>query len=412
MNKVELLAPAGNLIKLKYAIRYGADAVYLAGEVFGLRAKAQNFTFEEMKEGIEFAHQHEAKVYLTLNIIPHDEDIDRLEEYILKVKALAFDAVIVSDPGVLMFVKEHWPSVEIHISTQANNTNYASAKFWHQQGASRIILARDLSIDEIVDINQKIPETLETEMFVHGAMCISYSGRCLLSNFMANRDSNRGACAQPCRWQYSLVEKTREDEYFPVYEDERGTHIMNSKDLCLIEKIPRLIESGVSSLKIEGRMKSLFYVSSVVRIYRKAIDEYYKLPEAYSYQKEWFDELEKVSHRKYTEAFYDGQPDESSQVYEDSRYIRNYDFVGVVKAYDPETKIATVEQRNRFFKGDTVEIIGPEYYYHSQTVEYLKNDAGESIDVAPHPQQILKIKMTKPVKKHYLLRKERNDQHE
>lgn len=409
MNKIELLAPAGNLTKLKYAILYGADAVYLGGQVFGLRAKAQNFTIEEMEAGIDFAHKRGKRVFLTLNIIPHNSDLNKLENYLKKVSQLDFDAVIVSDPGIMSFVKQHWPTVDIHLSTQANNTNYASANFWHDQGVKRIILARELSIAEIRELREKTDNTLELEAFVHGAMCISYSGRCLLSNYMANRDSNRGACAQPCRWNYSVMEQTRPGEYFPVVEDERGTYIYNSKDLCLINHIPELITSGLSSLKIEGRMKSLYYVANVVRAYREAIDQYYKDKEHYAFKKEWLLELEKSSHRQYTEGFYFGKPGEDGQVYKTSSYIRKYDFTGIVLDYDEATKMATVEQRNRMFVGDEIEIIGPDYFEHTQVIETMYNDEGEAIDVAPHPQQILKIKMDQPVKKYFILRKRRDD---
>lgn len=409
MNKVELLAPAGSLEKLKYAVFYGADAVYLGGEIFGLRASSKNFTYEEMKKGIAYAHKHGVKVYLTLNIIPHNSDMNKLEDYIKDIKDFGFDAVIVSDPGILMMVKEFWPSIEIHLSTQANNTNYVSAKFWHAQGVSRVILARELSLEEIKEIKDKIPETLEIEMFVHGAMCISYSGRCLLSNYMAGRDANRGACAQPCRWEYSLMEKTREGEYFPVYEDESGTHIFNSRDLNLIHKIPELIESGVSSLKIEGRMKSMYYVANIIRTYREAIDRYYADKEEYTFDEELMDNLRKSSHRKYTEGFYEGQPGAEGQVYESSAYIREYDFVGIVMAYDEETQIATVEQRNRVFKGDTIEIIGPDYKGFTQVIDYLCDESDEPIDVAPHPQQIMKIKMDQPVEEMFILRKKRDE---
>ena len=408
MNKVELLAPAGSLEKLKYAVFYGADAVYLGGEIFGLRASSKNFSYKEMQMGIEYAHKRGVKVYLTLNIIPHNSDMHQLEAYIKGIKGFGFDAVIVSDPGILMIVKEFWPCVEIHLSTQANNTNYVSAKFWHQQGVSRVILARELSLAEIKEIKDRIPETLEIEMFVHGAMCISYSGRCLLSNYMADRDANRGACAQPCRWEYSLMEKTREGEYFPVYEDERGTHIFNSRDLNLIHKIPELIESGVSSLKIEGRMKSMYYVANIVRTYREAIDGYYNNKDDYRFDLELMGNLRKSSHRKYTEGFYEGQPGAEGQVYDSSAYIREYDFIGIVMSYDEKTQIATVEQRNRLFKGDTVEIIGPDYKGFTQTIDYLGDEAGEPIDVAPHPQQIMKIKMDQPVEKMFILRKKRD----
>lgn len=315
MKRVELLAPAGDLEKLKYAIIYGADAVYIGGQVFGLRAAAKNFSFEEMKEGIEFAHARGKRVFLVLNIIPHNEDIHYLEQYIEQIKDLGLDAVILSDPGTFMFVKQYAPELEVHLSTQANNTNYMSANFWHAQGVKRVILARELSFDEISEIRAKTPPTLELESFVHGAMCISYSGRCLMSNYMAGRDANRGACAQPCRWEYNLVEKTRPGEYFPVEETEDGTFFFNSKDLCMIQSVPDLIKSGLDSLKIEGRMKTIYYVASIVRAYREAIDTFYKDPENYVYNPEWFEEIQKVSHREFTSGFYDHKPTHEDQLY-------------------------------------------------------------------------------------------------
>ncbi len=292
MNKIELLAPAGDLQKLKFAIIYGADAVYIGGQIFGLRAAARNFTYDQMKEGVEFAHARGKKVFLVMNIIPHNEDLDALETYIEEVKSIGFDAIILSDPGTLMFVKEHMPDMEVHLSTQANNTNYMSAKFWQSQGVKRVILARELSLKEIKDTTEKVPD-LEFEAFMHGAMCISYSGRCLLSNYMVNKDANRGECKHACRWEYVLMEKKRDGEFYPVVEDETGTYFFNSKDLCMIENIPDLIESGLASLKIEGRMKSLYYVANIVRVYRKAIDEYYKDPENFKYDPQWLEENRK-----------------------------------------------------------------------------------------------------------------------
>jgi len=330
MNKVELLAPAGDLQKLKFAIIYGADAVYIGGQIFGMRDKAKNFSYEDMKEGVEFAHERGKKVYITLNIIPHNDDLIHLEEYLEKIKDIGFDAVIVSDPGTLMYIKEFAPDLEVHLSTQANNTNYMSAKFWHNQGISRVILARELSFEEIKDISDKTPETLELEAFVHGAMCISYSGRCLLSNYMTDRDANRGQCAHACRWKYKLVEEKRPDEAYPVVETEEGTFFFNSKDLCMIEFIPELIQSGLSSLKIEGRMKSVYYVANIVRVYREAIDLYYSNPEKFKYNPEWLTEIQKASHRKFTTGFYYNKPTEEDQLYTSSSYDRYYNFTGIV----------------------------------------------------------------------------------
>jgi len=406
MKRVELLAPAGDLEKLKYAIIYGADAVYIGGQVFGLRAAAKNFSLEDMKEGIAFAHAHEKKVFLVLNIIPHNEDIHYLEQYIEQIKDLGLDAVILSDPGTFMFVKQYAPNLEVHLSTQANNTNFMSANFWHNQGVKRVILARELSFDEISEIRSKTPMTLELESFVHGAMCISYSGRCLMSNYMAGRDANRGACAQPCRWEYNLVEKTRPGEYFPVEETEDGTFFFNSKDLCMIQSIPELIKSGLDSLKIEGRMKTIYYVASVVRAYRKAIDEFYKDPENYQYNPEWFDEIQKVSHREFTSGFYNQKPTHEDQLYTTSSYVRTYDFVGIVKSYDALSGIAVIEQRNNFKVGDKIEIIGPDYFYAEWVVDSMFDENDNPITVAPHAQQIIKLPLNQAVEPYYILRME------
>lgn len=406
MKKPELLAPAGNLEKLKMAVIYGADAVYLGGEEFGLRAAADNFNTEEMKEGVEFAHSRGKKVYVTANIIPHNEDLQGLPEYIREVSEIGVDALIVSDLGVFAIAKEVAPDLEIHISTQANNTNWKSAEFWHKLGAKRIILARELSLQEIKEIREKVPADVELECFVHGAMCISYSGRCLLSNYMANRDANRGACAHPCRWKYYLVEEKRPGEYMPVVENERGTFIYNSKDLCMIEHIPELLKSGISSLKIEGRVKSAYYVATVVKAYRQAIDAYMDNPEKYVFDPALLDELKKVSHREYTTGFYFGKPSGKEQIYHTSSYIREYDIVGLVKEYDPVTGIAIIEQKNRFFVGDEVEVVQPDKpFFFTQIIEEMRNEEGQAINVAPHPQMVLKIPMKVPVVPYSMLRK-------
>ncbi len=406
MNKrIELLAPAGSLEKLKMAIIYGADAVYMGGEAYGLRAFAENFTLDEMKEGIDFAHSRGKRVYLTMNIIPHNEDLKGMPEYVHYVSELGVDAIIISDPGVFSIVKEANPDMEIHLSTQANNTNWKSALFWHRLGVKRIILARELSLEEISEIREKTPEDLELEVFIHGAMCISYSGRCLLSSYMAGRDSNRGQCAHPCRWKYYLVEEKRPGEYMPVYENERGTFIFNSRDLCMIEHIPEIIESGVTGLKIEGRMKSSYYVATVVKAYREAIDKYLENPEGYRFNPGWLEEVSKVSHREFTTGFYFGKPGPKDQIYNSSSYIRGYDFVGVVKAYDRETGIATVEQRNRMFAGDTVEVVPPEGEYFIQKISWMKNEEGEDIDVAPHPQMTVYMPVEREVPEYTMLRR-------
>ncbi|SHJ64532.1 peptidase U32 family protein [Tepidibacter formicigenes] len=410
MEKVELLAPAGDLEKLKMAITYGADAVYIGGEFFGLRAGAKNFTKEQMEEGVKFAHERGKKVYVTVNIIPHNEDFEGLDEYLKTLEEIGIDAVIVSDPGVLSIVKEVIPNMEVHLSTQANNTNYMSAKFWYKQGVNRIVTARELSFKEIKEIRENIPQDMEIEAFIHGAMCISYSGRCLISNYMTGRDANRGACAHPCRWEYYLVEQKRPGEYFPVYEDERGTFFFNSKDLCMIEYIPEIINSGIKSLKIEGRMKTAYYVASIVRAYRMAIDEYYKDPQNWKFNTMWLDEIKKASHRDFTTGFYFEKPGSQEQHYGSSSYIRNYDFIGLVKEYNEKEGLAVVEQRNRMFIGDEIEIIGPNIETIYANIEKMWTLEGEEIDVAPHPRQIIKMKLNVPVKENYILRKEIKDE--
>lgn len=409
MNRPELLAPAGDLEKLKMAIIYGADAVFLGGEAFGLRASSKNFSIDQIKEGLEFAHNRGRKVYVTLNIIPHNEDMEGLPEYVKTLNEIGVDAVIVSDPGVVTVVKENAPNMEIHLSTQANTTNYLSANFWYKVGVKRIVLARELSMDEIKEIMSRTPPELEIETFIHGAMCISYSGRCLLSNYMASRDANRGECAQSCRWKYNLVEEKRPGEYYPIYEDEQGTFIMNSKDLCMIEHIPELIDSGITSFKIEGRMKSPYYVATVVRAYRMAIDEYLADPSNYQFNPKWLEEVKKASHRDHTTGFYFGKPSGNEQLYTSSSYIRTYDFLGVVLGYNSDTGIATVEQRNRIFVGDKVEVFGPYKEHFNQIIEKMWDKDDKEISVAPHAQQIIKIKMDKPVEAWDIIRKPREE---
>ncbi|MCI8609124.1 MAG: U32 family peptidase [Firmicutes bacterium] len=405
MEKMELLAPAGDLEKLKIAVIYGADAVYFGGETFSLRAGAGNMTLKEMAEGIAFAHDHGVKCYLTINIFAHNEDIEPLDDYLHQVKTLGLDGFIVSDPGIVDMVKEIIPDGEIHLSTQANMTNYRTANFWYKMGIKRIVLARELTFDEIKRLRREIPEDMELETFVHGAMCISYSGRCLLSNFMIERDANRGMCAHPCRWKYALVEEQRPGEYYPVEEDGRGTYIMNSRDLCMIEHIPDLAAAGITSAKIEGRMKSIFYVATLVSAYRKAIDAYYENPENYKFQEAWMEELKKASHREFTTGFYYQQPTNLDQNYQTSAYTREYSFTGLVKEYDSSTGIAVVEQRNKMVVGDEIEVMGPGVPYFTQILEEMHDEEGNPIEAAPHPQQILKIKMKQPVKPYYMLRK-------
>lgn len=407
VKKIELLAPAGDLEKLKIAIDYGADAVYFGGESFSLRAGAGNLTKEEMIEGIKYAHDRGRKCHLTLNIFPHNYDIDDIYAYLEDIKELDIDAFIVSDAGSIMMLKEVIPDAEIHLSTQANLTNYKAAEFWAKQGVKRVVMARELSLEEMKNMREKIPEYLDTEAFIQGAMCISYSGRCLLSNFMIDRDANKGECAHPCRWKYKLVEEKREDEEYPIYEDERGTYIMNSKDLSMIEHIPDLFEAGISSAKIEGRMKSAFYVATVVGVYRKAFDEYYKDPQNYRFKVEWLEELKKVSHRDFTTGFYYKRADNEAQNYTTSAYTREYDFIGKVISYDEDSKIATVEQRNKMVLGDEIEVFGPYTDFWIQKLDYLKDEEGNDLESAPHPQQILKIRMDRPVKENFMLRKKK-----
>jgi putative protease len=406
-HKIELLAPAGDLEKLKIAVLYGADAVYLGGTSFSLRAKAKNFDKEQMREGIEFAHSHGAKVYVTCNIFAHNEDFDKMADYFLELKEIGADAILVADPGVFSLAKKTVPDLDIHISTQANNTNYHTALFWKELGAKRIVMARELSMREIKEISQNIPEDMEIEAFVHGAMCISYSGRCLLSNYLSGRDANKGACAHPCRWEYYVTEKSRPGEYMPIVEEDKGTYIFNSKDLCMINHIPELVDAGIMSLKIEGRIKTAFYVGTVVRVYREAIDDYLESRELYESKKEYYlEEIAKASYRGFTTGFYYGKPNQEEQIYTTSSYIRTYDFIGMVKEYDSETGFAVIEQRNKFVVGDEVEFISPKSGVIKQTITEIYTLDGERVESAPHPQQLLRVKMDAPVKPFDMMRKE------
>lgn len=404
MKKPELLAPAGNMEKLKMALLYGADAVYLGGKAFGLRAFGGNFTNEELQEAVDFAHKLGKKIYVTVNIFPHNSDIAKLPAYLTFLNEIKADAILVADLGVFTLAKEYAPDVELHISTQANNTNWAAVNAWAELGASRVVLAREMSLEEIKEIREKC--SVELEMFVHGAMCISYSGRCLMSNYLTGRDANRGSCAQPCRWNYALVEEKRPGQYFPVLEDERGTYIFNSKDMCLLPYLPDVIASGVDSLKIEGRMKSVHYAASVVKAYREAIDSYFAAPEQFEVKKEWVEELDKVSHRAYTTGFYYGRPTEKDQIYGTSSYTQTSDFVGLVLDYDEKTGFATVEQRNNMKVGQEIEIFQPHLAGYRQILQEMYNNEGEAIQVAPHPQQIVKIRMDKPVEPYGILRRD------
>ena len=404
MKKPELLAPAGNMEKLKMALLYGADAVYLGGKAFGLRAFGGNFTNEELQEAVDFAHKLGKKIYVTVNIFPHNSDIAKLPAYLTFLNEIKVDAILVADLGVFTLAKEYAPDVELHISTQANNTNWAAVNAWAELGASRVVLAREMSLEEIKEIREKC--SVELEMFVHGAMCISYSGRCLMSNYLTGRDANRGSCAQPCRWNYALVEEKRPGQYFPVLEDERGTYIFNFKDMCLLPYLLYVIASGVDSLKIEGRMKSVHYAASVVKAYREAIDNYFAAPEQFEVKKEWVEELDKVSHRAYTTGFYYGRPTEKDQIYGTSSYTQTSDFVGLVLDYDEKTGFATVEQRNNMKVGQEIEIFQPHLAGYRQILQEMYNDEGEAIQVAPHPQQIVKIRMDKPVEPYGILRRD------
>lgn len=406
--KVELLAPAGDLERLKVAILYGADAVYLGGNAFGLRAKAKNFSIEEMAEGVEFAHSHNAKVYVTCNIFAHNSDInsDKLVTYLKELERINVDGVIVADPGVFSIVKETVPNMEVHISTQANTTNYQTAKFWKSLGATRVVMAREMSFKEIKALADNVSD-IEIEAFVHGAMCMAYSGRCLLSNYFTNRDANRGACAQSCRWKYKIVEETRPGEYYPIEEDERGTYIFNSKDLCMIEYIPELIEAGVYSFKIEGRVKTSYYVGSVIKAYREAIDDYLKDPALYESKKAYYlEEVKKSSYRGYTTGFFFDKPKEDAQVYTSNSYVRTYDFIGLVKEYDKQTGFAIIEQRNKFVVGEEIEFLTTKGRNFSQKVVEMYDMDGNKLEEAPHPQQIIRLKVDNPVSPFDMMRKE------
>lgn len=389
MNKPELLAPAGNLEKLKTAINFGADAVYLGGNKLNLRASADNFTMEELKEGLEYAHSRGRKVHVTLNVIPHNNNLIGIEEYITELYELGVDAVLIADPGILSIAREVAPNLEIHLSTQASNLNYKSALFWHNVGIKRIVAAREMSLEELKLLREELPESCDLEVFVHGAMCMGYSGKCLLSNYLTDRDSNRGSCTQPCRFRYHLYEERELGDYHKVNESNKGMYFMNSKDLCMIEHIPELIESGINSLKIEGRMKSLYYVASVVKAYRQAIDKYIEDPKNYKYDPKWMKDLEKPSHRPYTTGFYFDE--EIRENYETSAYIRNYDMVGIVKDYNKEYNIATIEQRNKVYNGDLVEVLAIKGDNKIIKLEDMKKENGEVIESANCPKMIFTI---------------------
>ena len=406
--KPELLIPASSLEVLKTAVMFGADAVYIGGEAFGLRAKAKNFSSEEMAEGVAFAHAHGVKVYVTANILAHNYDLDGARKYFAELRDMKPeqpDALIISDPGMFMIAKEVWPQVEVHISTQANNTNYETYLFWWKLGAKRVVSARELSLVEIKGIREKIPVDMEIESFVHGAMCISYSGRCLLSNFFTGRDANRGACTHPCRWKYAVVEETRPGEYLPVYENERGTYIFNSKDLCMVEHMDDILNSGIDSLKIEGRMKTALYVATVARTYRKAIDDYMEAPEKYKANMSWYQEqISNCTYRQFTTGFFYGKPDEHTQIYDNNTYVKEYTYLGYAEEVD-ENGFAHITQRNKFTVGEMIEIMKPDGRNITATVRAIYDEDGNSVESAPHPQQKLAVDLGTEIEKYDLLRR-------
>ncbi|MCI9017557.1 MAG: U32 family peptidase [Lachnospiraceae bacterium] len=405
MRKPELLIPASSLEVLKVAVIFGADAVYIGGEAFGLRAKAKNFSLEEMKEGIAFAHKYGVKVYVTANILAHNRDLKGVRTYFQELKEVCPDALIIADPGVFMLAKEICPEIERHISTQANNTNYLTYRFWKEQGAKRVVSARELTLSELRELRANIPEDLEIETFIHGAMCISYSGRCLLSNYFTGRDANQGACTHPCRWKYAVVEETRPGEYFPVYENERGSYIFNSKDLCMIEHIPELLEAGIDSFKIEGRMKTALYVAAVARTYRKAIDDCLRSQELYRQNMDWYrEQIGGCTYREFTTGFFYGKPDENSQIYGNNTYIKGYTYLGIVNKLDGRG-YCRIEQRNKFSVGDEIEIMKPDGTNVPVRVEELLDEEGSRMESAPHPKQKLFVRLSGEAEVFDILRK-------
>lgn len=412
MRVPELLVPASSLEVLKVAVVFGADAVYIGGEVFGLRAKAKNFTLDEMREGVEFAHAHGVKVYVTANILAHNDDLEGVRRYFEELKNVGPDALIISDPGVFMIAKEVLPDMELHVSTQANNTNYGTYRFWQQQGAKRVVSARELSLKEIREIRGHIPDDLEIETFVHGAMCISYSGRCLLSNYFTGRDANQGACTHPCRWKYAVMEESRPGEYLPVYENERGTYIFNSKDLCMIEYIPELIDAGIDSFKIEGRMKTALYVATVARTYRRAIDDYLQSPDLYREHMPWYlEQISNCTYRQFTTGFFFGKPSEEAQIYDSNTYVREYTYLGTVGGVN-EAGLYAIEQRNKFSVGETIEVMKPNGENPQVVVRRIVDEDGNDQMSAPHPKQKLWIDLGCPLDTYDILRRKEEEGHE
>ncbi len=390
----ELLIPASSLEVLKIAVIFGADAVYIGGEAFSLRAKAKNFSMEDIEEGIRFAHERNVKVYITANILAHNQDVMDAVDYFKELKKLQPDALIISDPGLFLVAKEVCPEIDIHISTQANNVNYMTFRFWHQLGAARVVTGRELSLKEIEEIRAQIPEEMEIETFVHGAMCISYSGRCLLSNYFTGRDANQGACTHHCRWKYAVVEEKRPGEYMPVYENERGTFLFNSKDLCMIEHLPDLIHAKIDSLKIEGRMKTALYVATVARTYRKALDDYKKSPQLYLDQMPWYlDQISNCTYRQFTTGFFYGKPSEEAQIYDNNTYIKEYTYLGIAGDVR-EDQTFSLEQRNKFSAGETIEIMKPDGRDLETIVEGIWSEEGEPQESAPHAKQRLWVKLS------------------
>ena len=405
MKKPELLIPAKGMEELKTAVAFGADAVYIGGEVFSLRAKAKNFSPDSMREGIEFAHERGVKVHVTANVLAHDRDLAGAEAYFEELRSLGPDALIISDPGMFTLAKKICPEIDIHISTQANNTNYLSFLFWMEQGAKRVVSARELSLEEIRDIRDHIPDDMEIESFIHGAMCISYSGRCLLSNYLTGRDANRGECTHPCRWEYVLSEETRPGQYFPVFENERGTYIFNSKDLCMIDHIPDLVAAGIDSFKIEGRMKNALYVATVARTYRRAIDDYFEGPEKYRCNIKWYDEeIRKCTIRDFTTGFYYGKPSEEAQIYDNNTYIREYTYLGRVEKCDPDGTVY-VRQKNKFVRGEEIEIMKPDFSNMTAIVLRIEDMDGNEQESAPHPEQELRLRLSGKCDENDILRR-------
>ena len=406
MRKTELLIPASSLEVLKIAVMFGADAVYIGGEAFGLRAKAKNFSPEDMKEGIAFAHEHGVKVYVTANILAHNYDLEGARAYFKELKEIKPDALIIADPGMFTLAKEICPEIDIHISTQANNTNYETYRFWERLGATRVVSARELSIQEIKEIREHISDKMEIETFVHGAMCISYSGRCLLSNYFTGRDANQGACTHPCRWKYAVVEESRPGEYLPVYENERGTYIFNSKDLCMIEHIPDLIDAGIDSLKIEGRMKTALYVATVARTYRKALDDYAESPEKYEANMPWYlEQISNCTYRQFTTGFFYGKPDETTQIYDSNTYVKEYTYLGIVGERNEKGWYAT-EQRNKFSVGELIEVMKPDGRNIEVTVKAIYDEDGQPMESAPHPKQKLYVDLGMELDRYDILRRQ------